>query len=152
MADMSYIHLQALTVTPSSTDGYALEVQYTREVIPQAEVDVILDHFEAALHFLAHHPHDTIGDVNLLSADESKRLLYEWNPPHPLDDSLLSPAQNVCQFIEWQVQRTPERVAVCGSHSFGCRYYIDPIFTASVRSRDLLDLSADGCIFQWSCA
>lgn len=114
----AHIHLQTLTVTPSSIDGFTLEVSYTREVISEADVEVLLNHFEATLLFLAHHPHETVGEVNLLSTEESNCLLYEYNPPYPIDNSLLSPAQSVCELIEWQVQRTPERIAVSCGHGF----------------------------------
>jgi hypothetical protein len=66
-------------VTPSPTDGFSLEVNYTREVVSQAEVNVILDHSEAALSFLAHHPHDPIGDVNLINENERQRLVWDVN-------------------------------------------------------------------------
>jgi non-ribosomal peptide synthetase component F len=116
--------MQTLTVTPFSTGNFSLLVNYTREVISQEEVDVILDHFQAALLFLAHHPHATVSDVNLVSADEAKRLLYDRNPPYPLDDSLLCPAHSACELIEEQVQKTPKRIAVCGGgHDVDCRCF-----------------------------
>ncbi|KAF8575295.1 acetyl-CoA synthetase-like protein [Ramaria rubella] len=101
----------ALSVTPSSTGSFFLEVSYTREVVTRREVDTILDHFETALLFLMNHPDATIGDVELTSGVEKRRLLFGLNPPHPLNE-LLSPALNVSQLIEWQVMKTPQRIAL----------------------------------------
>ncbi|KAF8584773.1 acetyl-CoA synthetase-like protein [Ramaria rubella] len=101
----------ALSVTPSSSGSFFVEVSYSREVITQREVDTILDHFETALTFLMNHPDATIDDVELTSAVEKRRLLFGVNPPHPLH-GLLSPALNVSELIEWQVTKTPQRIAL----------------------------------------
>jgi non-ribosomal peptide synthetase component F len=101
------IRLQTLTVTPSSINSLSFEVNYTREVISQADVEVILDHFEAALLFLAHHPHNAVGDVNLINEKEWQRMVTDINP-----EGLLNPARNISELIEAQVHQTPQKIAV----------------------------------------
>ncbi|KAF8573139.1 CoA-dependent acyltransferase, partial [Ramaria rubella] len=103
--------MKALSVTPSSTGSFFVEVSYSSGVITQREVDTILDHFETALTFLMNHPDATIDDVELTSAVEKRRLLFGVNPPHPLHGPL-SPALNVSELIEWQVTKTPQRIAL----------------------------------------
>ncbi|KAF8587753.1 amino acid adenylation [Ramaria rubella] len=100
-------HLQTLIVTPSSTDGFALEVNYTREVISLPTVQTILDHFEAAIVFLIRYPHQLIRDVELVSAHELQHLI-----PGLDTKELLSPVQNISELIELQVQKTPQRIAL----------------------------------------
>jgi non-ribosomal peptide synthetase component F len=77
------------------------------EVISELEVNVILDHLETALLFLTNHPHDIIGDVNLINDDERRRLVGD------MPSDLLSSAQNITELIEAQVARTPEKISVC---------------------------------------
>jgi non-ribosomal peptide synthetase component F len=104
-------------VSSYSADGFTLDVSYRREAISAAEVEVILDHYEMALNFMAREPHARVRDVDFITADEKRRLLHGPNPLHPLN-TLLSSAQNVSELIESQVQRTPQRIAVSGCGKF----------------------------------
>ena len=67
----------------------------------------MLDHLEEALIFLANHPHDILGDVNLVNAKERQRLVADLYP-----EEQLSPTQNISELIESQVSETPEKIAV----------------------------------------
>jgi non-ribosomal peptide synthetase component F len=99
--------LQALIATPGLKNGLSFGATYSSEVISEAEVNVILDHFEAALIFLVNHPHDILGDVNLVNAKEQQRLVTDLSTAE-----LLSPAQNISELIEAQASQTPEKIAV----------------------------------------
>lgn len=99
--------MKGIVATPRSTDGLSLEVIYSNAVINAAEVNVMLDHFEAALLFLVHRPHDAVGDVNLVNENERRHLVTDLNP-----GDLLSPAQNISELIEAQASHTPEKIAV----------------------------------------
>jgi non-ribosomal peptide synthetase component F len=96
-----------LDVTPPSTNDLSLAAFYSSEVACEAEVNVILDHFETALVFLANHPHDIVGDVNLINGNEQQQLVDDFNPP-----GSLSTAQNISELIETQASQTPEKIAV----------------------------------------
>jgi non-ribosomal peptide synthetase component F len=108
--------LQAIIATPGLNNGLSFGATYSGEVISEAEVNVILDHFEAALVFLVNHPHDILGDINLVNAKERQRLVTDLNP-----GELLSPAQNISELIETQAGQTPEKIAVCIVSM--CRYF-----------------------------
>lgn len=82
---------------------------YTRELIPEAEVEAILDHFEATLWFLTHHPHEPLRNVKLINVKEMQLLIHN---PGPVIGSTHSAAQNVHSLIEAQAQATPHRIAV----------------------------------------
>jgi hypothetical protein len=60
------------------------------------------------LFFLTNHPHDTVGDVNLINRNEWQRLVGDVAP-----GDLLRSAENICELIEAQAARTPEKIAVC---------------------------------------
>ncbi|KAF8584768.1 acetyl-CoA synthetase-like protein [Ramaria rubella] len=101
----------ALSVDVSSADDLFLSMAFVADTISEAEVNAILDHFETALLFLMHHPDATIGDVELTSAAEKCRLLFGRNSPDPLHRHLSS-GQNISELIEWQVAKTPQRIAL----------------------------------------
>lgn len=61
--------------------------------------------------FMTREPHTPIRDIDFITTNEMNRLLYDRNPPDSLD-VLLSPAQNISELIELQVQTTPQRIAV----------------------------------------
>ncbi|KAF8574904.1 amino acid adenylation [Ramaria rubella] len=98
-------------VSVNAADSFTLKVSYQRDAVSPAEVDVLLDHYEAALDFIVNEPHAAVRDINLISPSENRRLLFERNPPCPLD-ALLNPAPNIFELIGWQVQKTPQRIAL----------------------------------------
>ncbi|HEY6167666.1 MAG TPA: condensation domain-containing protein, partial [Verrucomicrobiae bacterium] len=67
-----------------------------------------LRHFETLLEEIVAAPERCVGDLSLLSSDERKQILVEWN-----DTRAAYPrAKCVHQLFEEQVERTPETVAV----------------------------------------
>ncbi|KAF8574906.1 amino acid adenylation [Ramaria rubella] len=98
-------------VSFNSTDGFVIKASYEHDTISATEVEVLLDHYETALHFIVREPHALVEDINLISASENRRLLFEHNAAYPLD-ALLSPARNISELIRWQVQKTPQRIAL----------------------------------------
>ena len=98
---------QALSLVPMEDDRLWLEVQYIREIIPEAEVNVILDHFVTALRSLIRNPHATIGDVSLIGPKELE-VLMQPKVHHSASNSYT----NVTQMVEAQVLKTPQRIAV----------------------------------------
>ena len=117
-------------MTSSSTDEFILDVSYQSSVISSCEAAIILDHYATALTFVAENPHAAIRDINFMSDDERNQLLYDRNPPYPID-SLLNPVDNISELIELQVSRTPERIAVSDSFDVGY-FYLIRISIASV--------------------
>ncbi|KAF8587754.1 acetyl-CoA synthetase-like protein [Ramaria rubella] len=97
----------ALTVDVSSPESLFIGAGYVSEIIGEAEVNAILDHFESTLLFLMEHPNERVRDVKLIKDTELQRLI-----PDVKVDDLLSPVQNVSELIVQQVQRTPQRIAL----------------------------------------
>jgi hypothetical protein len=64
------IYMQGIDVVPFSTHGFSLTAVYAPECLSKNDADIILDHLGSALVFLATHPHDAIGDFDLLSRNE----------------------------------------------------------------------------------
>ncbi|KAF8584770.1 acetyl-CoA synthetase-like protein [Ramaria rubella] len=110
----------ALTVDVSADDLF-LNVMFVTEIVSEAEVNAILDHFQTALLSLMYRPDVKIGDVELISDAERQRLLFGCNPRHPLNE-LLSSAQNISELIEWQVRQTPQRIALQFEHDIFLSY------------------------------
>jgi hypothetical protein len=64
------IYMQGIAVVPFSTQGFSLTAVYAPECLSENDADIILDHLGGALVFLAAHPHDAIGDFDLLSRNK----------------------------------------------------------------------------------
>jgi non-ribosomal peptide synthetase component F len=133
---------QSLTVSSSSPDSFTLDVSYRREEISAIEVEVILDHYEMALGFMARHPHANIRDIDFITPDEKRLLLRGLKPPFTLE-TLLSPVQNVSELIEAQVRRTPHRIAVSRRSDVRTAMFMSP-FAASILPGCFHDLSENG--------
>jgi non-ribosomal peptide synthetase component F len=129
-------------VTPSSPDNFVLDVSYQRDVISAVEVEVILDHYEMALSFMARHPHAKVRDIEFITPDEKTLLLRGLRPSHTLE-TLLSPAQNVSELIEAQVRRTPHRIAVSHCPNVSTVMFTSA-FAASILPGRLHDVSGNG--------
>jgi hypothetical protein len=99
--------------------------------MPEAEVEAILDHYEAALWFLTHHPHEPLRNVKLINIKEMQILV---------DNSSLavdvrrSAVQNVHSLIEVQAQMTPHRIAVSEEMPFILDVYSLPSFNPAKTS------------------
>jgi non-ribosomal peptide synthetase component F len=105
--------VQGINVMPHSTNGLSISIIYSNEAISEPEVNVILDHLEAALVFLTNHPHDTVGDVNLVNDGERQRLVGVFPSGYQF-----SSAQNISELIEAQAACTPEKISVCAILTF----------------------------------
>ncbi|KAF8579864.1 hypothetical protein K439DRAFT_1620250 [Ramaria rubella] len=64
-------------------------------IIPDAEVQVLLDHFEAALLFIMHNTRSYIDNVELLTTEEMERIM-----PVVKTKKQPNPAQNISELIE----------------------------------------------------
>jgi non-ribosomal peptide synthetase component F len=105
------VDFQVLTVDASSSDGLALLVNFASDIISEAEVQAMLDHFEAALLFSIHHPYQSMTLVNLMNSRETQRILPTIKP----DDASCS-EHSMLALIEAQANRTPLKIAVCIFH------------------------------------
>lgn len=111
-------------MTPVTTKDFYLEVSYKDGLISEEEICVIMDHYETALRFMIDHPEKPVSDVELINDREIELLIPtelstiqvrrpngHGQPYHPYD-GIPEPARNVSELIEWQVEKTPEKIAV----------------------------------------
>jgi len=77
---------------------------------PRAAMEGLLGRFSDLLERLASNPEAALGEIDVLSTEERRRVLVEWNAtarPYPGDE----PAHRL---IERAVDRAPDAEAVCG--------------------------------------
>lgn len=94
-------------VDPSS-DGLAIAAEYATDLFDRARIQRMIGHWIVFLEGIATDPAERISRLPLLSADEERRLLVEWNPAAddaPDEKCLHQP------FLE-QAARSPRSVAV----------------------------------------
>lgn len=113
--------------------------------ISRAEVCTLLDHLEAALHFMVDNPRSLVCDVELVNDREMRLLLpketegeFTYQNQCLAYDITLDSIQNVPELIELQVQRTPQKIAV--SLSMLEENIYNDVSTVPIRSRCVLDI------------
>ncbi|HJP92757.1 MAG TPA: amino acid adenylation domain-containing protein [Pyrinomonadaceae bacterium] len=87
-----------------------IRVELHRDVsaFHSADVEVLLDQFQALLQSALDNPHHKIDTLEILGARERERILIDFNRTQ----ADYPPAQNVQQLFEEQVARTPDAIAV----------------------------------------
>jgi amino acid adenylation domain-containing protein len=87
------------------------QIDYNTDLFEAATIERMQQHFRNLLAGIAADPHQRIADLPLLSADEERQLLVDFNSTQAdfRDDVCLH------HFFEEQVRRTPHRIAlICG--------------------------------------
>ena len=98
----------ALTVYAYPRGGLALRIVYDPSQFSGSLIGRMAEHFRVLLEGIAADPNRPVGELPLLTPDERRQLLVEWNatPVHyPLDRTLTA-------LFEAQVDRTPEATAL----------------------------------------
>ncbi|HYO56247.1 condensation domain-containing protein, partial [Archangium sp.] len=98
-----------LTATMGFPKGnLELRFAYEPKAFDEAIVEQVLRHWRVALESIVARPEQRVGEVQLLTEAERKRVLVEWN-----DTRTEYPRERcVHQMFEAQVERTPDAVAV----------------------------------------
>lgn len=102
------IVFQNVNVTLTSSATFELEVLYASAAISQAEVEVILSHFETVLRSLVQNPAQLLSDIDLVN-DAEKMYISSCLVK---GESELHPAQGAHELFETQALRTPKKIAV----------------------------------------
>ena len=89
-------------------DGWTIELEYGLDIFDRETVARMVEHFQTLLADATLHPQRPLADLKLLTADESRKLLVEWN------DTATDFPRDLCvhELYGAQVARTPEAVAV----------------------------------------
>ncbi|HEY0174439.1 MAG TPA: amino acid adenylation domain-containing protein, partial [Pyrinomonadaceae bacterium] len=95
-------------------EGVAGGFEYNADLFDAETIERLVKHFQTLLRNLADEPEREVADVSMLTAEEERYFVYEWNETaaaYPLD-------RCVHELIAEQAARTPEAVAVVyGSQS-----------------------------------
>ena len=82
--------------------------EYASELFDAATIERMAGHFEILLTAIAANPDQTIASLAMLSENEQRRMLVEWN-----DSAAAYPSQScIHELFEAQVARTPDAVAI----------------------------------------
>jgi amino acid adenylation domain-containing protein len=90
-------------------DRCLLQWEYSTDIFEPATMDRMRAHYLALLGGIAGHPEQTLSALPLMSAEEQRQLLYDWN-----DTAVPSRETTLDRLVEAQAARTPEAVAVAG--------------------------------------
>jgi amino acid adenylation domain-containing protein len=87
--------------------GLQCGLQYSTELFEAETIRQILGHYRTALEAVTAKPDLQIADIPILTAAEREQILVEWNRT-----TEEIPQRSVQQLFEYQVQRTPDAIAV----------------------------------------
>ena len=99
---------KVIFVSPYATDSFALEVLFIKQTVSPAEVELLLDHYEAALSYLNRNPHALIHNVNLVNSREAEKLLPRVKSGMIAMDGVTG----VHHLIEEQASTSPNKIAL----------------------------------------
>src|SRR5215213_4860732 len=87
-------------------------LEYATELFERSTIRRMLKHFQTLLESIAADPQQKVSQLNLLLPGERDQLLNEWSIGTPVAPGNLA----IHSFVEAQVERTPEAVAIVGSN------------------------------------
>ncbi|MCP4152985.1 MAG: AMP-binding protein, partial [bacterium] len=94
-------------------ESFDCELQYNAELYEKTTVEAILAHFKHLLEVCLENPGIPISEAEMLSAEEKRRLLKDFNGPRRA-----YPGDKTIQVLfEEQVERTPQHTAVIFENS-----------------------------------
>ncbi|PSB55841.1 non-ribosomal peptide synthetase [Chamaesiphon polymorphus] len=97
-----------LTLIAVPGNELLVKVIYDFARFEEDTIERMLGHLQTILSAIADNPHQTVGEIPLLSAAECQQLLVDWN------DTATKYPQDLCihQLFEAQVEKTPDAIAV----------------------------------------
>ncbi|HEU4597505.1 MAG TPA: amino acid adenylation domain-containing protein, partial [Pyrinomonadaceae bacterium] len=88
-------------------DGLCGALEYSTDLFDSATVERLAGHFLRLLEAVAGDADRRVSDIALLSAEEERRIVVEWN-----ETGSEYPRQSLGEMFESQAARTPEAVAI----------------------------------------
>ncbi|MEJ0096570.1 MAG: amino acid adenylation domain-containing protein [Methylocella sp.] len=87
--------------------GLAGAIEYATDLYDRASIEILASRLTRVLEAIAADPAQRIGDIDLLTPDERRQILVDWNDTaHPLPEATLP------QLFEAQAERTPDAIAL----------------------------------------
>jgi len=97
-----------LSVQADLHEVLCVDFKFNQSIISEEYIEMVARHFEYTLEQIIHTDNARLKNINLVSAQESHKLLYEFN-----DTAISYPKYNtVLDLIDKQVQQAPGQVAV----------------------------------------
>ncbi|HWQ32046.1 MAG TPA: amino acid adenylation domain-containing protein [Blastocatellia bacterium] len=94
------------------------EFEYNTDLFDAATIERLTAHFQTLLEAIVTNPEQSVARLPMLTADESRRILSEWNQT----SAQTLPEQCVHQLFAAQAARTPDATAViCGNERLSYR-------------------------------
>ena len=90
-----------------SAKGITLAWEYNTDLFDEPTAHRMIGHFETLLRSIVADPEQSISSLPMLTKEEGRTLLQEWNPP-----AAAAPVTFLHASFERQVQRAPDAVAV----------------------------------------
>ena len=102
------VHFDLAMTIDDGLDGLVVALDYSTDLFDAATASRLLEHYLVLLSAMAAEPERRVGDVRLLSSEEARQVLVEWN------DTRCEPGAetDLVRLFEAAVRRTPDQVAV----------------------------------------
>jgi amino acid adenylation domain-containing protein len=93
-------------------DDMVGQFQYDTNLFDKSTIQRLVGRFSALLRAIVDTPQQTLWETPILSDEEQRKILYEWNATET--GGVNPPLQDVClhQLVERQVEQTPDSVAL----------------------------------------
>lgn len=91
-----------------TTEGLRGHVEYNTDLFEAGTIARMIDHYLTLLEGLTGDPHQRLSALPLMTEQERRKVLIEWNAT----DRAYPQEQNIPQLFEDQVARTPTRIAL----------------------------------------
>jgi amino acid adenylation domain-containing protein len=95
--------LLSLTETPDGMNGH---LEYARDLFDPPTMERFAQQYERVLRAVISDPAQKVGEIEILSAEERRQLLYDWN-----QTGADYPDTPIHKLFEQQVERTPDSIA-----------------------------------------
>jgi amino acid adenylation domain-containing protein len=96
-----------LTISIEKKDGFEVALEYNTDLFEAATVQRMLDHYQRLLEAVASHPEIRLGNLPILTPNERRQVLVDWNPAQSS-----YPQACIHDLFEEQVEQAPEAVAL----------------------------------------
>jgi amino acid adenylation domain-containing protein len=123
-------------------EGLVADAQYSTDLFEEAEVQRLLEHLGRVVALVAAEPDRPVQEVRLLSAEQRRQVLVDWNTTA----KVLSADRPLHVLVAEQAARSPEApAAICGDEVLSYRQ-LDARATALAHGLRALGVSPGACV------
>ena len=98
-----------LTLNIADTEGFfELDIDYNTDLFTSSTIDLFTERFMTLLTNIASNPLQQIRNINMLSEEELRRILYEWNDTY----NNYGQSHSLSEVFETQAEQSTKAVAV----------------------------------------